>query len=117
MIRDESLKQMIDYSQGQKEAAYMVLGNIVNLLNALNDATVSFLLISKYSYTAMAPSIMRGITYIVGAVALYYTGKQDPVRMMWSLVINDVSIFVLDVGIFIVPFKKLLTWHRKGEEV
>ena len=89
----------------------------VNLLNALNDATVSFLLISKYSYTAMAPSIMRGITYIVGAVALYYTGKQDPVRMMWSLVINDVSIFVLDVGIFIVPFKKLLTWHRKGEEV
>lgn len=37
MIRDESLKQMIDYSQGQKEAAYMVLGNIVNLLNAFSE--------------------------------------------------------------------------------
>lgn len=35
MIRDEDLKQAIDYSEGQKTAAYMVLGEIVNLLNEL----------------------------------------------------------------------------------
>ena len=37
MIRDEDLKQAIDYSEGQKKAAYMVLGELVNLLNAYTD--------------------------------------------------------------------------------
>ena len=33
MVKDANLKQAIDYSEGQKQAAYMVLGEIVNLLN------------------------------------------------------------------------------------
>ena len=37
MIRDKYLKQAIDYSEGQKTAAYMVLGELVNLLNAYTD--------------------------------------------------------------------------------
>lgn len=37
MIRDEDLKQAIDYSEGQKTAAYMVLGEIVNLLGEFSD--------------------------------------------------------------------------------
>ena len=30
-MNDENLKQVIDYSQGQREAAYMVLGDIVDV--------------------------------------------------------------------------------------
>lgn len=37
MIKDEELKQVIDYSLGQKEAAYMVLGDMVNLLHAFSE--------------------------------------------------------------------------------
>ncbi|MCM1127541.1 MAG: hypothetical protein NC429_13850 [Lachnospiraceae bacterium] len=37
MIRDEELKKAIDYSEGQKTAAYMVLGEIVNLLGEFSD--------------------------------------------------------------------------------
>lgn len=37
MVKDEDLKQAIDYSEGQKTAAYMVLGEIVNLLNEFSD--------------------------------------------------------------------------------
>lgn len=37
MIRDEDLKQAIDYSKGQKTAAYMILGEIVNLLGEFSD--------------------------------------------------------------------------------
>lgn len=37
MIQDEDLKQAVDYSEGQKNAAYMVLGEIVNLLNEFAD--------------------------------------------------------------------------------
>ena len=38
MIKDEELKQAIDYSEGQRNAAYMVLGEIVNLLNEFADS-------------------------------------------------------------------------------
>lgn len=37
MIKDEDLKQALDYSEGQKSAAYTVLGEIVNLLNEFAD--------------------------------------------------------------------------------
>ena len=37
MVRDIDLKQAIDYSEGQKDAAYMILGEIVNLLNEFTD--------------------------------------------------------------------------------
>ena len=37
LIKDEDLKQAVDYSEGQKTAAYMVLGEIVNLLNDFAD--------------------------------------------------------------------------------
>ena len=37
MIRDEDLKHAIDYSEGQKQAAYAVLGEIVNILNEFEE--------------------------------------------------------------------------------
>lgn len=37
MIRDEDLKTQIDYTKGQKQAAYNILGEIVNLLNEYAD--------------------------------------------------------------------------------
>lgn len=37
MIRDEDLKKATDYSDGQKAAAYMVLGELVNLLEEFAD--------------------------------------------------------------------------------
>ncbi|MBE6815903.1 MAG: hypothetical protein E7522_10720 [Ruminococcaceae bacterium] len=38
MIKDRELKQAVDYSEGQKDAAYMILGEIVNLLNEFADS-------------------------------------------------------------------------------
>lgn len=37
MIRDEDLRRVTDYSRGQKDAAYSVLGEIVNLLEPFAD--------------------------------------------------------------------------------
>lgn len=37
MIRDEDLQRVTDYSEGQREAAYSILGEIVNLLNEYSD--------------------------------------------------------------------------------
>ncbi len=38
MINDEELRKVTDYSEGQKEAAYSVLGELVNLLNEYSDS-------------------------------------------------------------------------------
>lgn len=37
MIKDEDLSTAVDYSEGQKAAAYMVLGDIVNILDEFAD--------------------------------------------------------------------------------
>lgn len=37
MINDEDLKKATDYSEGQRLAAYSVLGEIVNLLSEYSD--------------------------------------------------------------------------------
>lgn len=37
MVHDEGLQRAIDYSEGQKSAAYMVLGELVNLLNEFSE--------------------------------------------------------------------------------
>ncbi len=37
MIKDEDLKRATDYSEGQKAAAYMILGEIVNLLGEFSE--------------------------------------------------------------------------------
>ena len=37
MIRDEDLKHAIDYSEGQKQAAFSILGEIVNILSEFTE--------------------------------------------------------------------------------
>jgi Na+-driven multidrug efflux pump len=84
----------------------------VDLLNAVNDCVTSFLLTMKFAWTAMAPSLLRGVAYCVGAVGLYYTNGEDPVRMMWSFCINDVVVLLVDVAIFVFPMHRLVGMMR-----
>ena len=37
MIKDEDLRKATDYSKGQKDAAYSVLGEITNILSEYSD--------------------------------------------------------------------------------
>ena len=37
MIKDEDLQKVTDYSKGQKDAAYSVLGEIANILSDYSD--------------------------------------------------------------------------------
>jgi Na+-driven multidrug efflux pump len=83
-----------------------------NWLNAFNDATTNLLLTMKFSSIALAPSLTRGVVYIVGALTLWATNKDDPVRMMWSFCINDFTVTLLDIGLVIVPLRKLADVFR-----
>jgi hypothetical protein len=86
-----------------------------NWLNAINDATTTLLLTMQFAFTAMTPSLLRGITFIVGAICLYETSKDNPVRMMWSFAINDFAVTVLDAIILIWPMMRLMREIRAGK--
>jgi Na+-driven multidrug efflux pump len=80
----------------------------VNFLNAVNDCVTSFVITMRYAYSAMIPSLVRAVVFVSGTVGLYYTGKADPVRMMWSFCINDLVVFALDIVIFVIPIRCLI---------
>lgn len=69
MIKDEDLKQAIDYSEGQKTAAYMILGEIVNLLSDFSDnlriigGWVLTLLYPEKYFTFVKTVWVQGVAY------------------------------------------------------
>ncbi|MGN0415768.1 MAG: hypothetical protein ACI4FX_09795 [Agathobacter sp.] len=71
MIKDEDLKQAIDYSEGQKTAAYMILGEIVNLLGEFSDnlriigGWVPTLLYPEKYFTFVKTVMVQGMAYDV----------------------------------------------------
>ena len=62
MDRDENLRKATDYSQGQKDAAYSVLGEIVNLLEPFAD---DIRIIGGW-----VPTLLKYIKYLF--LVLYY---------------------------------------------
>lgn len=81
----------------------------VDLFNAFNDTTVAFLLILRYEWLAMVPSITRTISFLVGALVLHETDPTSTVRMMWSFAINDIVVLVADVIIIAYPMSRFMS--------
>ena len=52
MIKDEELMKAIDYSEGQKDAAYSILGEVINLLDEYSE---NLLLVGGWVPTLMYP--------------------------------------------------------------
>ncbi|OHS99331.1 hypothetical protein TRFO_34236 [Tritrichomonas foetus] len=86
-----------------------------NFLNSINDTVISLLLSATFAYSAMAPSLVRGAFYIIGACILYYTDKTNPRRMMYVYVINDLVVLFVDAIILIHPLKVMIGHMRKNE--
>ena len=80
---------------------------LTNWTTAVNEVCTALLQILSYGYTAMLPSIVRGVFYIVYSLILYYTNKSDAIRMMHVYNCNDMTVFVLDICITILPLLKL----------
>ena len=106
-----SEKEELDYAKDMLRIPFYS-----NFLNALNDAVTSLLLSASFAYTAMTPSLSRGVLYIVGSLILYYTNDSDPVRMMYEYVFNDVVILLIDCIIIIYPLKIMIKEMRRNEE-
>jgi Na+-driven multidrug efflux pump len=111
IVRPEWIAQIWITEDSEMEYAKKMLPIpfYANWLNAFNDATTNLLLTMKYPWAAMAPSLTRGASFLVGATVLWATNKDDPVRMMWSFCINDFVVTALDVVLLIAPLRKLHT--------
>ncbi|KAI5519932.1 multidrug resistance protein YPNP-related family [Trichomonas vaginalis G3] len=78
-----------------------------NWTTACNEVVTALLQCMGYAWVAMAPSIVRGIFYIVYSLILYYTNKFDSIRMIYTYCLNDTTILILDIIIVIKPLIQL----------
>lgn len=85
---------------------------ITNWTTGVNEIVTSLLQCLGFAWTAMTPSIVRGIFYIVYGLILYYTNKHDSVRMIYTYCLNDTTILILD---FIIVIKPLIELYRNHD--
>ncbi|EAX95909.1 hypothetical protein TVAG_304400 [Trichomonas vaginalis G3] len=87
-----------------------------NWITGVNEIVTALLQCMGYAWTAMMPSIVRGIFYIVYSLILYYTNKTNSIRMIYTYCLNDTTILLLDIIIVIKPLKELFIQHSKIDE-
>ena len=78
-----------------------------NWATAINEVSTALLQCIGHAWTAMSPSLVRGVCYICYALAFYYTNKENCVRMMYVYNANDITILILDIIIIIAPLNKI----------
>ena len=94
--------------------AYLKIPFYTNWLTAINEAITNFLMILQYPKTAMMPSLLRGVGYIIFSLILYYT-KNDAIRMMYTYNLNDALVLLVDLIIIFIPLKRLLHTIKSTE--
>lgn len=86
-----------------------------NWLVPLNDSTVNFVLASGKPVLAMIPSFVRGIVCLIATFSFYYTGKNQPKRMMYTYNTYDVTVLLFDIGLVIYDIKYLMKLIKKDD--
>ncbi|OHT05897.1 hypothetical protein TRFO_26259 [Tritrichomonas foetus] len=69
-------------------------------LNAVNEVTNCCCMSFGQGWAPYVPAILKGILTIVGTIAFYYTGKTDPVRIVYVYNVCDIAIFLVDIIFF-----------------
>lgn len=78
-----------------------------NFMNSINDAMSNLILCISNSLLPIIPSIVRGLICIVSSIMLYYSGKKNPVRMMYTFCLSDCFVFISDLIIVYKPLRSL----------
>jgi Na+-driven multidrug efflux pump len=61
--------------------------------------------------------ISQGIGLPAFSAVLYYTGKDDPARLVWALASTDALGFVISVAMSVIPFRKIRTMMRSEKRL
>ena len=80
-----------------------------NFLFCLNEIANTCCMSVGKGWAPYVPAVIKGILTIVASIGLYYTGKSEPVRIVYVYNILDAATFVIDVifvFVIILPYIK-----------
>ena len=83
-----------DQTQLELSRQFLRIPFYTNCLIPLSDATVNFLLASGKPVIAMSPSFLRAAVIFAATFAFYYTGKDQPMRMMYTYTTTDITLLL-----------------------
>lgn len=97
----------------KKEEAYQLARDIIripfylNWVFAWDQMTTSILVATGYHWLAMTPPLFKGVMYLVWTCVIYYTNKEDFVRMMYGYALTDASQFVYSSCLLYFPVRRV----------
>lgn len=80
-----------------------------NFLFCVNEMTNTCCMSVGRGWAPYIPAVTKGVLTIVASIGLYYTGKNNPVRIVYVYNILDAAIFIIDVifvFVIILPYVK-----------
>ncbi|KAK8886687.1 hypothetical protein M9Y10_042154 [Tritrichomonas musculus] len=94
-----------------------------NFLFSVNEMTNTCCMSVGKGWAPYVPAVIKGILTIVASIGLYYTGKSEPVRIVYVYNILDAATFIIDVifvFVIILPYikkEKLLNENDQSSQI
>ena len=90
-----------------------------NWVNGVNESVTALLQCLRYSWTALIPSIGRGVYYIIFAFVFRAIPHNGAIFMLYAYVATDACILITDIAVSIIPLKRVIKFidEEKDAEV
>lgn len=94
-----------------------------NFLFCVNEVANACCMSVGKGWAPYVPAVVKGVLTIVASIGLYYTGKSDPVRIVYVYNILDGATFIIDVVflfIIIIPYirrERMINEKEGGSEL
>lgn len=87
-----------------------------NWVNGVNESVTALLQCLRYSWTALIPSVGRGVYYIIFAFVFRAIPHNGAIFMLYAYVATDACILLTDLAVSIIPLKRVAGFVKQEEE-
>lgn len=87
-----------------------------NWVNGVNESVTALLQCLRYSWTALIPSIGRGVYYIIFAFVFRAIPHNGAIFMLYAYVATDACILLTDLAVSIIPIRKVIQFVKQEKE-
>ena len=87
-----------------------------NWVNGVNESVTALLQCLRYSWTALIPSIGRGVFYIIFAFVFRAIPHNGAIFMLYAYVATDAGILLTDIAVSIIPLKRVKQFIEQEKE-
>lgn len=87
-----------------------------NWVNGVNESVTALCQCLRYSWTALIPSIGRGVYYIIFAFVFRAIPHNGAIFMLYAYVATDACILLTDIAVSIIPLRKVASYVKQEKE-